>query len=79
LTIVDKVSSLLKNQLKNESKAFDKIMSSESCADYLDVEIQWIRERCRKNKIPFYKVGKLIKFKKSKIDEWLEKQKIPEI
>ena len=54
----------------------DKWISIEDAANYLDVKVITIRERKKKeNGIPAHKIGKLWKFKKSELDEWVKSGK----
>jgi excisionase family DNA binding protein len=41
--------------------------------EYLGVKVSTVYARVERREIPHYKLGKLIKFKKCEIDEWLEK------
>lgn len=44
----------------------------EQAAQYLDVNKDTIRNWIKKGNIPANKVGKLWKFKKSELDEWIK-------
>jgi len=52
----------------------DEILTTESLAKYLHMNSQVIARLAREGKIPGYKLGKKWLFKKSIIDEWLEKK-----
>ena len=41
-------------------------------AAYLKVKESHLRSLVFRNEIPFHKVGKLLRFKKSEIDSWME-------
>ena len=71
-TIVEKVVERLKPLISNshDSKG-DELMDVKALADYLKVKKQWVYEKTHMNIIPYYKVGKYPRYKKSKIDEWL--------
>jgi excisionase family DNA binding protein len=74
--IAKKVAEELKPLLNNshDSKG-DELMDVKGLAAYLNVNKQWIYEKTHLNVIPYYKVGKYPRYRKSKIDEWLlEKQ-----
>jgi excisionase family DNA binding protein len=70
--IVEKVVERLKPLISNshDSKG-DELMDVKALADYLKVKKQWVYEKTHMNIIPYYKVGKYPRYKKSKIDEWL--------
>lgn len=54
----------------------DKWINLEEAADYLSVNKDTIRNWIRKdNGIPAHKIGKLWKFKKSELDEWVKSGK----
>ena len=54
----------------------DKWISIEDAANYLGVKVVTIREWIKKeNGIPAHKIGKLWKFKKSELDEWVKRGK----
>lgn len=57
----------------------DGLMSSEELADYLGVSKDWIYQRTAKNEIPFGKVGRLVKFRRSEIDRWLTARSVPAV
>jgi len=57
----------------------DSLMSVKELSVYLGVKEQWIYERVSLNEIPFIKMGKLLRFKKSAIDQWLKSQETPAI
>ncbi|NLK22180.1 MAG: helix-turn-helix domain-containing protein [Epulopiscium sp.] len=54
----------------------DKWINLEEAADYLSVNKDTIRNWIRKDiGIPAHKIGKLWKFKKSELDEWIKSGK----
>lgn len=58
---------MMANEIKN-----DNWINIDEAAEYLGVKPGTIRDWIRKEKgIPAHKVGKLWKFKKSEIDEWI--------
>ncbi|UJS16656.1 MAG: helix-turn-helix domain-containing protein [Candidatus Jettenia sp.] len=73
--IAEKVVEFLKPMLSNNSKhnGDDPIFDVKDLSEYLRVKKQWVYEKIHQNSIPFYKVGKYPRFRKSKVDEWLEK------
>jgi len=44
-------------------------------SDYLGIKQSSLYSRVEKKEIPHYKIGRLIRFKKSEIDPWMEKFK----
>ena len=70
--IVEKVVERLKPLISNSHDSRgDELMDVKALADYLKVKKQWVYEKTHMNILPYYKVGKYPRYKKSKIDEWL--------
>ena len=53
----------------------DKWISLEDAANYMDVTKDTVRNWIKKTDIPAHKIGKLWKFKKSELDEWINSGK----
>jgi len=53
----------------------DSWIGIEEAAAYLGVTKDTIRNWIRKNNIPAHKIGKLWKFKRSELDEWVKSGK----
>lgn len=63
----------------NPSQA-DDLMGVAELGKYLGgVSKDWIYQRTAGNEIPFLKVGHMIKFRRSDIDQWLAKQSTPAV
>ncbi len=74
-TIVEKVIERLKPLLSNSHDSKDgELMDVKGLAAYLNVNKQWVYEKTHLGAIPYYKVGKYPRYRKSKIDEWLLKK-----
>ncbi len=70
--IVEKVVERLKPLLNNPHNSNDnELMDVKGLSAYLNVNKQWVYEKTHLNAIPYYKVGKYPRYRKSKIDEWL--------
>ncbi|MBR0233004.1 MAG: helix-turn-helix domain-containing protein [Synergistaceae bacterium] len=54
----------------------EKWVSLEEVAEHLGVSQDAIREWIKKGKLPFYKAGRLYRFRLSEVDEWLIDGKI---
>ncbi len=46
-----------------------------SLAAFLKVDVGWIYRQVYNKNIPFFKVGKYVRFRKSEIEDWFMKQK----
>ena len=53
----------------------DKWIGLEEAAEYMDVTKDTVRNWIKKTDTPAHKIGKLWKFKKSEIDEWIKSGK----
>lgn len=53
----------------------DKWIGLEEAANYMDVTKDSVRNWIKKTDIPAHKIGKLWKFKKSELDEWIKSGK----
>ena len=53
----------------------DKWVGIEEVAEYMDVTKDTVRNWIKKTDIPAHKIGKLWKFKKSELDEWVKSGK----
>jgi len=77
--LVSKVINAIKPMLTKQNKQDDGLYTVEGLAEYLKVSKQWIYERIHLNEIPFSKIGKFPRFRKSDIDNWLSSKKTPAI
>jgi excisionase family DNA binding protein len=57
----------------------DTLLTVKTLAKYLGVSDQWVHERVHLHEIPFIKMGKFPRFRKSDIDRWLDTLKTPPI
>lgn len=53
----------------------DKWISLEDAAIYMDITKDTVRNLIKKTDIPAHKIGKLWKFKKNELDEWIKSGK----
>lgn len=77
--IVEKVVERLEPLLNGNTTEEDIIFTVETLARHLQVSKQWVYERVHLNEIPYIKMGKFPRFKKSEIDKWLDNMKTPAI
>lgn len=50
----------------------DNYIGIEEAAEYLGVKVVTLRSWSKSKKVPAHKVGKLWKFKRSELDEWVK-------
>jgi excisionase family DNA binding protein len=66
---------LLSGQTKETVENEEIFMNVKDVARFLKVETGVVYAACSKGEIPFLKIGKLYKFKKTDVLKWLEKEK----
>lgn len=70
--IAQRVSELLKPFLSSrQEKNSEVIFDVDGLAEYLKASPAWIYQQTSLKQIPHFKIGGLLRFKKSKIDKWL--------
>lgn len=57
----------------------DEILDIEDLATYLKMKKASVYNLVERGDIPFYRIGRLLRFRKSQIDEWLESLKVETI
>ena len=57
----------------------DPIMGVHELTEYLGMSDKWIYDQTAGNRIPFFKLGSIIKFRRSAIDKWLGKFETPAV
>jgi len=71
--IAERVSALIKPMLSSAGTHEDDVLlTTDELAEYLKVKKQWIYDQVHNKRIPFLKVSKFTRFRKSEIDKWLE-------
>jgi excisionase family DNA binding protein len=75
--IVQEVTSAIVPILTKRVIETDNIFTVETLAKYLQVSKQWVYERVHLKEIPYIKMGKFPRFRKSEIDHWLNSMKTP--
>ena len=67
--VVESLTPLLKQNFKSND---NELMTVEETAKYLKVSKSFVYEKIHKKEIPFHKVGKFPRFRKSHIDIWIK-------
>jgi len=80
-TIAEKVVELLKPYLlQRTDRQEDTVLDVPGLCEYLHVTPKWIHERTHLKQIPYFKLSnKQVRFRKKKIDKWLESLETPAI
>lgn len=74
--IAAQVVEALKPHLATAGKEEDTVLDKETLAAYLHVDVSWINRQITDRAIPYIKMGKYTRFRKSHIDRWLDGKKI---
>ena len=77
--IAEKVVEMLRPYLSGTSRPEDAMLDKKGLAEYLHVDISWIDKQITNRAIPFFKAGKYTRFKRSRIDRWIETQGVDPI
>ncbi len=63
--------------MQNDEK--DKILTAEEAAEYLKMALSTLYRYMRSGKVPCFKVGNQWRFKRSVLDEWMEKMSMVDV
>jgi excisionase family DNA binding protein len=59
------------------------LMAAQEVATYLHCSVSTVRRLVRRGKIPHYRLGKMVRFRRREIDNWLalhhEGERVPEV
>lgn len=57
----------------------ENMVNMSELAAFLGIKMSTLYAWVHSKSIPHYKIGRLVKFRRSEIDEWLEQRKVKEI
>lgn len=74
------ISNKIKKEYKTSLNGFfnnqivedEKLLTKKEIAEFLNVSVKMIDKKVHLNEIPFMKIGRLVRFSKSKILAWAE-------
>jgi excisionase family DNA binding protein len=75
--IAQRVVATLRPLLVRKLDTPDDILTVDQLAVYLGIGKQRVYEAVSRNTIPYFKVGKSLRFKKSAVDKWIESKSVP--
>ena len=75
--IAQEVVKAIKPFLAPGAPEDEGLFTVKTLAEYLGTSTKWVYERVQLKEIPYIKVGKHIRFRKSEIDRWLDALKVP--
>jgi excisionase family DNA binding protein len=64
-----------RGEMNNEKDLSSGFLNVQEIANYLELRKSSIYSLVEKKGIPHYRVGRLVRFKKAEIDEWMKEQK----
>jgi excisionase family DNA binding protein len=56
-----------------------EILNIDELSEYLSIKKSSLYSKVEMKEIPFYRIGRLLRFKKAEIDHWLEKSRVAPI
>ncbi len=74
--ILKDIREELRRQNKAQQPTVREIMDVQQAAEYLGLSEYTLREWVRKRKIPHLKVNGSLRFRKSKLDRWLDHHEV---
>ncbi len=74
--IVQEVFKAIKPHLYKGGAEDDTLYNVQTLSEWLGVSPQWVYERIHLKEIPFIKMGKFPRFRKTDIDHWLDSQRV---
>lgn len=72
LSNIEKMKYTKSEIFKNTIREDDKLLNKRELAEFLNVSVKTIDKKVHLNEIPFMKIGRLVRFSKSKILAWAE-------
>jgi len=75
--IAQRVVATLRPLLVRKLDTPDDILTVDQLAVYLGIGKQRVYEAVSRNTVPYFKVGKSLRFRKSAIDKWIESKSVP--
>lgn len=74
LAVLEAIRPLLSANGKHHAE--ETIFTPETLAEYLGVPLSWVYKQTFLKTIPYLKIGKYIRFKRTDIDKWIKTQTI---
>ena len=62
--------------LREQTEPVREVLTLEEAANYLRLSPHTLREKTRLRQIPFYKMGGSIRFRRSKLNSWIDRGEI---
>jgi excisionase family DNA binding protein len=63
-------------QIREEEKVGRRLLSIQEVADYTGLSVHTLYTMVSQRRIPFIKVGRLVRFDRGLLDEWLAKHTV---
>lgn len=62
-----------------EAQNDDVVMGVPELAEYLGMSVKWVYDQTASQRIPCFKLGNVLKFRKKTIDKWLRSFEVPAV
>jgi len=73
----DKMEAFIRQKGDHTETQLSGFLKIQEIASYLGIKVSTIYALVERRGIPHYKVGRLVRFKKTEVDEWMDLQKKP--
>lgn len=77
MEVLEQILATLKRLEGKASPADREILDINQAAAYLGQSVHTLRDWIRLHKVPYFKVNGAIKFRKSKLDRWVDRGEVP--
>jgi excisionase family DNA binding protein len=75
--IANRVAEIIKPLLNEKNGSGEPFFDVQALAEYLRVDESWVYQQVHLRNIPFYKLGKYVRFRKSELEQWTSSLKLP--
>lgn len=75
--IAHRVAEMIKPLLQPKNGGDEPFFDVPALAEYLRVDESWVYQQVHLRNIPFYKLGKYVRFRKSDLEQWARTLKLP--
>ena len=56
-----------------------RLLTIKEASDYLGISVKGLYNMVNRRELPFYKIGKRVRFDMKQLDEWIEKHKVESV
>jgi len=74
--LIHKTAGKVVLEILKQGAGVETYLTANEVADFLRLSEQTIRRYTMKKEIPFHKIGRAVRYKKSEIEQWVEKLEV---